>query len=287
MEQRAYKLDWSIAMSDIIKELVRRISGLERWKNELRLPEIANNESSLRGTFREFSAHIPGMIHFVDTGLISTTTLTVNMNDAGGRPRNLAFTGTLGTDNYVQYANFDGTNHITSTLGTSDGYVLGNETFVSTNGLTLGAWVYFTTITNEQNIIARWNATTSQLMYRLWKTSSHTVSFSISTNGTSAAGTITSDVTLESNTWYLVAGRWTAGTNMSITINSTIKTAATVVNAPLANASNLYIARSADATNPYNLTGRIAYPFIAATPISDANLAKLNTLFTSLYVQSG
>ena len=99
------------------KEIIRRIVKLERWKDELRLPEIGNDESALRLKFREFSAHLPGIIHFVDTGLISSNTSTTSLNDAGGRPRNLSITSVvLEVDNYVQYASFNGSASINATL---------------------------------------------------------------------------------------------------------------------------------------------------------------------------
>lgn len=138
-------------------------------------------------------------------------------------------------------------------------------------GLTVGAWVRFTSLpAYDQGIIAAWNANTSQSVWRIFiDSSSKEPRFNVS-----ASGTYDTNNNLELgevppiDTWCLITARWKASTSINIdaywddTKYSAIKTSSIASGLYATGTLWGYLAAFKDASNVYqSLNGDLGISF--------------------------
>jgi hypothetical protein len=177
----------------------------------------------------------------------------------------------LGYDGLIPYYYFDGASYYIPP--DAHGVITGTESYVpaAQRGLTLGCWIKPTT-TGEQYFISKFNQGVAG-SYFLKLSASTKPEFTVYQSGV-ATDTVAADDALSTNTWYFVVGRWST-TSQETFVDDVKKSESTSVT-QIDNASYLIFGAVLSSGSPTAyLTGYMAYPFLYACSLSDAQIEHL------------
>lgn len=243
-------------------DLLSRNDKINRWGNAI---------SSFQ--------NIPGLVGFWPMSSVQRS--TGNAFDLTSQGRTLTYNGNPTYNIYndfMPYIDFDGTGDFLSRADETDLDVLGTETIYnsSVRGLTVGAWVWFDSVSGIRIIISKDDVGANR-SWSMWLQSSLLQSIVFAPGGGSFANTV-STTTLVVNTWHFCVFRFVASTSLTGFINGVVEgTDTSSVPASInSTAASLEIGRDALGRN---LDGREALCFMSANALS-------NALINSLFQQS-
>lgn len=171
-----------------------------------------------------------------------------------------------GNRTLIPYAVFDGGDDLAH-ADAGDFDVTGSETLfeASARGLTIGCWVYPTSLGATQAIIGKWDVGggANQRSYLLELLNTNVFQFSLSVDGT-AVISATSTVTVSANTWYCVQGAYNTGVRQEIYVNRGRDSVAPTVASIFGSTAEFNVgAQDNGAGNRF--TGRVSMAFLCAS----------------------
>lgn len=197
-----------------------------------------------------------------------------NVYDLSGQGRTLTNNSStaFGVTLFTPYADFDGAADYLS-RPTEAGLEI-------TSNLTLCCWAYFdNTASAIENVIGKRGAG-GQLGYYIRRTAGGLAEAVVSSNGTAA--TLATGGTLAEDTWYFLALRYLASTELSIWVNDTETLNTTSIPASIHN-STADFTIGANGTPGEYMNGRIALPTLCATDLGDDTLIFLYDMTRHLF----
>lgn len=178
--------------------------------------------------------------------------------------------GSVGSVGLAPYLDFNGSSDYFSHVDASAFDIIGNESNIITNGLTMGMWINFSGgMGSSQFIGYKWAA--SNQSYLLYKPSIDSISFAVSNNGTATTIVHSDDAALV-DTWYFVCGRYIPSTEIKVYINNNTTTNTTSIPATLYNGNSIFALGGP--TNLFN--GNMSLAFLCKAALSDSTI---NTFF--------
>lgn len=247
-------------------------------KHELASEFIRRNDLVARWglTISSFLA-IPGLVGFWPMSSVQRS--TGNVYDLSGQGRTLTYNGNPTFDvhnQFVPYIDMDGSGDFLSRADETDLDIIGSETIFPSGqrGLTVGGWFKSDSLAAFETLISKWGDPGNQKSYIL-QVASGVPLFGISTDG-SAASTV-SHVSISTNTWYFIVGRFVPNTFFSVYVNATGSHQATTI-------ATLFNGTAAFQIGTHNsgtsiLGGSASLCFLSAKSLSE-------TLITMLFQQS-
>lgn len=139
------------------------------------------------------------------------------------------------------------------------------------DGLTIMFWFYASQAGAgaQRGLVSKWYETGNQRAYRVILTAANLVQLDISSNGTLV--TSVSSAAISVDTWYFVAARYLAGTEMSLTLNGVETTNVVGIPASPFNSTEAFEVGRTNRTN--YLTGRMGPLGIYAVYLTDPAIA--------------
>lgn len=162
----------------------------------------------------------------------------------------------------------NGTNYF-SVADTAVLDIAGNESYVASPGLTIGAWVRFNFIaTSEETIIGK--TATGQTSYYLARGSNGKARMTVSGDGSETFG-ISSEEVLYPHTWYFVVGCFSDGVNV-VKVNEVPKQDSDGIPSSIyASTAPLRIGADGNAGN--KLAGNVCGAFVCASAVGESLLS--------------
>lgn len=132
--------------------------------------------------------------------------------DSSGHNRHLTGSGTptFGVDNYLPYAEYNGSSqyHTAADAGALD--ITGN--------LSIGGWFYFNNAAgSDESMFGKWTTTANQRSYGLRRDTDGTIEARVSVNGTAEIVQASTD-TPAASTWFFCAMRYIPSSELSVFI---------------------------------------------------------------------
>lgn len=235
----------------------------------------AEPQFALKSMVSQFLA-IPGL-----RGLWCASSFDENgdVYDLSGQGRTLSYQGNpvFNYDNLVPTLELDGTGDYLSRTDEAGLDIIGDESYVSANGLTLGGWFYPTdwSSRNFQGLIGKYDPTGNQRAYLLFKTTTGPdVRFNVSNNGT-ATTVVPSSIGLPNeDEWHFIVGRYAPSTELAIWVDGTKDTNVTSIPATINNSNANFRIGDYD-TAAQNFYGNWCLGFLSAVAVSDAIVEQL------------
>lgn len=166
---------------------------------------------------------------------------------------------------------YDGTGDYHSHADDAHFDITGTETTVvaAQRGLTCGAWVYLTTLTPAVNaIIAKWGGNLSYILAEI----GGKLYFIVSVDGAAQKSVVGAAMT--TGTWYFTVGRFVPSTSVADWVNDSPTANVTTIPASIFSGAAPFTIGYDPADNSY-LDGAVAFPFVCACALSDAQITRL------------
>ncbi len=142
-----------------------------------------------------------------------------------------------------------------------------------TGGLTCFCWAYFdvTSMANNVGLLSKWQTTTNDRSYLLYKTNANQPLFNVTSLGTAGSSVSVAGSAVTSAAWYFLAGRFTPGVELAIFINGTwVTNAAGIPAAIFSGAANFLAGAYGGGTPTAFLGGRMALFGLCAAAVPNA-----------------
>lgn len=201
------------------------------------------------------------------TGILDRNTPA--LMDITGNGLNLSFNNspTIAATGLLTYLNLGATGYF-SHADTALLDITGAETTVSSPGLAMMCWAYTDALGGAtRTIMSKWLAAGNQRSYQYNFNASGGVTFQVSSNGTATTTVSSANSLVSDDTWYFTAARYTPSTELKVWLDLDSATNTTSIPATLFNSTALFNVGALSAALPLN--GRVAYPLICASALSD------------------
>lgn len=258
-------------MSDYITQLQRQLDLLTKRVDGLVKPEAFYSPEYIT-VLAEYLT-LPAL-RFLGAGGLGSAG---EWRDLSGNGMDLTYNGnpTMSyTTNGAPFWYYDGTGDWHSHADDANFDITGTETAVNAGvrGLTLGCWVYFINAAGATEGVMAKFAASEQRSYYIARRTTGVMRAIITTDG-STLFTMDTTATTAAGTWYFVASTFWPSVSLNIWLNDTEYTVAAGVPASVFNSNALFYIACENASNP--MTGRVAFPFVCACALSDAQITRL------------
>lgn len=189
----------------------------------------------------------------------------VTVPDASNNGRSLILNGgtVFNALDLIPYADFNGTTGYLSRADELELDIIGNEAFIGIPGLSVGGWVWFDALGNQEGILSK-DDNAAGRSYRLIKTTGNLIRFSVSNTG-AAVVSVDSAAIGGIGQWMFVCGVYTPSASLQVYLNSTVVENVAAIPATLFNsASPLELGRWAGANY---MNGRQSLMFLCASAL--------------------
>ncbi len=142
-----------------------------------------------------------------------------------------------------------------------------------TGGLTLFCWAYFdiTSMASNVGLLSKWQTTSNDRSYLLYKTNINTPTFNVTSLGTAVSSVGVAGAAVTSAAWYFLAGRFTPSVEVALFVNGTWTTNAVGIPASIfSGAANLLAGAYGGGTPTAFLGGRMALFGVCAAAVPNA-----------------
>lgn len=176
-----------------------------------------------------------------------------------------------GNTGIAQHIIFDGTNDYL--------YRASEANIVPGRKLALGGWFNFNALGSTESLITKWYMTGAQNQFSLYKKDTNVIRFAISDDGSTESDYIDSTETIAINTWYYIAGYYTANTELALVVNKNWYSNVTSIPATIfAGTVDFTIGATLGASVSRYFNGNAMLCWLA-TRFADMPRAALNTIY--------
>lgn len=211
---------------------------------------------------------LPGLRAAWSMSAVSSSGLAVTVPDASNNGRALTLNGgvVFNVSTLAPYADFNGTTGYLARADEVELDILGNEGYIGIPGLSIGGWVWFDALGNQEGILTK-DDNAAARSYRLIKTTGDLIRFSVSNTG-AAVVSVDSAAIPSAGEWLFVCGVFTPSSLLRVYLNSDFVDNAVSVPATLFNsASPLELGRWAAGSF---MNGRQSMMFLCASALPEA-----------------